>query len=52
MMPGRDAAVQICLSPPHSLACFPTLCRSDEIGAWGAIPKNMKMITIEARIRW
>ena len=22
--------------PPHSLGCFPTLWRSDEIGAWGA----------------
>jgi len=29
--------VRIQFPPPHSLACFPTLWRSDEIGAWGAI---------------
>jgi hypothetical protein len=29
--------VRIPPSPPSSLACFPTLWRSDEIGAWGAI---------------
>jgi hypothetical protein len=29
--------VRIHLAPPHSLACFPTLWRSDEIGVWGAI---------------
>ena len=28
--------VRIPPSPPSSLACFPTLWRSDEIGAWGA----------------
>ena len=28
--------VRIRPSPPYSLACFPTLWRSDEIGAWGA----------------
>src|SRR6201997_2097096 len=33
----KVSTVQIPLSPPHSLACFPTLWRSDEIGAWSAI---------------
>jgi hypothetical protein len=28
--------VRIPPSPPTSLACFPTLWRSDGIGAWGA----------------
>jgi hypothetical protein len=37
---GRDESpswVRIPPPPPHSLACFSTLWRSDEIGAWGAI---------------
>src|ERR1019366_10050769 len=33
----RVSGVRIRPSPPHSLACFPTFWRSDEIGAWGAI---------------
>ena len=28
--------VRIPPSPPPSLACFPTLWRSNEVGAWGA----------------
>src|SRR5579863_5618877 len=43
--------VRIQLSPPHSLACFPTLWRSDEIGAWGAIharPWTRRMPTAAA----
>jgi hypothetical protein len=37
--------------PPHSLACFSTLWRSDEIGAWGAIharPWTRRMPTAAA----
>jgi len=30
-------SVRIRLAPPHSLACFHTFWRSDEIGAWGAV---------------
>src|ERR1035437_2924387 len=33
----RVSGVRIPPSPPHSLTCFPTFWRSDEIGAWGAI---------------
>ena len=47
----RVPTVQIPLSPPHSLACFPTLWRSDEIGAWGAIharPWTRRMPTAAA----
>ena len=43
--------VRIPPSPPHSLACFPTLWRSDEIGAWGAIharPWTRRMATAAA----
>ena len=43
--------VRIHLAPPHSLACFPTLWRSDEIGAWGAIharPWTRRMPTAAA----
>jgi hypothetical protein len=43
--------VRISLPPPHSLACFPTLWRSDEIGAWGAIharPWTRRMPTAAA----
>ena len=43
--------VRIHPSPPHSLACFPTLWRSDEIGAWGAIharPWTRRMPTAAA----
>ena len=37
--------------PPHSLACFPTFWRSNEIGAWGAIhaqPRTRRMPTAAA----
>ena len=43
--------VRIPPSPPHSLACFPTFWRSDEIGAWGAIhaqPWTRRMPTAAA----
>jgi hypothetical protein len=43
--------VRIRLAPPHSLACFPTLWRGDEIGAWGAIharPWTRRMPTAAA----
>jgi hypothetical protein len=43
--------VRIHFAPPHSLACFPTLWRSDEIGAWGAIharPWTRRMPTAAA----
>ena len=34
---GPYRRVRIHPPPPTSLACFPTLWRNDEIGAWGAI---------------
>jgi hypothetical protein len=43
--------VRIRSAPPHSLAYSPTLWRSDEIGAWGAIharPWTRRMPTAAA----
>ena len=50
-LPSAVPEVRIHSAPPHSLACFPTLWRSDEIGGWGAIharPWTRRMPTAAA----